>query len=242
MDYIDARVLLSREEPLEPQEAVDILNSWRSDAENYNLLLQTQNASVSLRKYMYYSDEEGRYIFKPSEKRILSPAFARKFFEFQAAELTTVFLDTLEALTFPEDDPEVSVYAWPYYNAEIVFHLSAKTITNILLNWKFVFDCEVDQFGMVYNTLYEKLSAEQECTDILAVNSFNLHDWGENTEHPVEEVAKHYHFANFSVTCGDNSEEDVYFRKNLVHYLYAYWQNLGEIVSAVLYQRAIRNN
>ncbi len=184
MDYIQARELLSREGRLTPQEAVDILNSWRMDADNYYFLLQTTGASVPLKQYICYADETGEYVFEKTEKRILSPAYALKFFEFEADSLTTAFLDTLDVLSYPAEED----------------------------------------------------------TDILAVNSFNLHDWGENNTLPVDIVAKHYHFANYSVSTGDNGGEDVYFRKCLIHYLYAYWQNLGEIVSAVLYERAKRCN
>ncbi len=243
MGYIQARELLSREGRLTPQEAVDILNSWRMDADNYYFLLQTTGASVPLKQYICYADETGEYVFEKTEKRILSSAYALKFFEFESDSLTTAFLDTLDVLSYPaEEDTDITFYEWPYYNSEVAFHLSAETIIKILLNWHYVFDCDSDAFGMIYNTLYEKLSAAEECTDILAVNSFNLHDWGENNTLPVDIVAKHYHFANYSVSTGDNGGEDVYFRKCLIHYLYAYWQNLGEIVSAVLYERAKRCN
>ncbi len=243
MDYIDARVLLSKEKPLAPQEAVDILNSWRSDPENYYLLLKTQGASVPLLGYRYCSEEDSRYVFEKTKKRILSPAFALKFFEFRSDSMSTIFMETLDMLTFSEDDEDsdVAFYAWPYYNAVIVSHLTPVAIIHLLLNWNYVFDCEADQFGMVYNTFYETLKAAEECTDILAVNSFNLHGWGENTNHPIEDVAKHYHFANYSVALEDGSE-DIHFRKTLVHYLYAYWQNMEDIITAVLHERIMRSN
>ena len=243
MDYIDARVLLSRQEPLIGKDAVAIINSWRQNPENYYQLLQTKGASVPLKVYCNYSKEEELHIFKETDLHILKPAFVHKFFELENEDLALVLLETLNFLTFMEtsQDNETGFYAWPYLEGGCVYHLSANVIESVLCDWNFVFDWRFDSLGSVYSLLYNKLLAAEKCCDSLAVNSFNLLNWLDRDDIDADILAKHYCFANYSLDM-DKDGTDAYFRKCLVHYFGALWNNLEDIVSHIMINRRIRNN
>lgn len=251
MDYIDARILLAKPEPLTGKDAVEIINSWRSNPENYQLLLQTKGASIPLSVYSSYSKEEERHLFKPTDKLILHPTLAYKFFELGNDDLNIIFLETLDYLTFDLDDDEdedqedenCGFYAWPYLVGGCAHYLSAEVIERVLLNWNFVFDWEFDGLGSIYSLLYKKLYVADKCCDTLAVNSFNLFNWLDRDDQgvDVDVRAKHYCFANNALDL-DNTATDAYFRKSLVHYLTSMWYNLDDIVSYIVSNRVSRNN
>lgn len=268
MDYIDARVLLSRQEQLDGKDAVEILNSWRSNPENYYKLLQTKGAAVPLREFKGYSQADEEYIFEETDKLILSPTLALKFFELESDDLNLVLFETLNYLTFnvpsdeenndyeedeeydnqeeyagQEDDAEDTsgFYAWPYLVGGCVYHLSADIIENVLFDWNYVFDWQFDSLGSIYNVLYKKLLNGDKCCDMLAVNSFNLFNWINHDEIDVDVRAKHYCFANYSLDL-DEVGADAYFRKCLVHYLGAFWNEMADIVTHIEYQRISRCN
>ncbi|MCM1324584.1 MAG: hypothetical protein NC218_10720 [Acetobacter sp.] len=243
MDYIDVRVLLSRQEPLSGKDAVEIINSWRLKPESYYQLLKTKGAAVPLRLYCGYSKEDEQHIFEVSDKEILSPMLALKFFELENDDLNLVLFETLNFLTFTgnSDDDGCSFYAWPYLEGGCAYHLSANTIENVLCDWNFVFDWEFDSLGSVYSRLYNRLLKADKCCDILAVNSFNLFNWLERNEIEIDVRAKHYCFANYSLEL-DEMKADAYFRKCLVHYLAGMWNNMEDIVAYIIRKRNLLCN
>lgn len=243
MDYINARIRFAEEEPFNAREAVEIINSWRLNPESYYQLLQTQGASVALKLFKGHSPQKEKYVFEPSDKLILSPELARKFFELESDDLDLALFETLKFLTFKDssDDEINNFYVWPYLEQNCTRHFSADIIESLLYDWDFVFDWEFDNLGREYSILYNKLLNGGKCCDSLAVNSFNLFNYLDRDEVEVDVLAKHYCFANYTLGF-ENSKTDVYFRKCLVHYLGAFWNNMENIVTNIVYRRIIRSN
>ncbi len=260
---INVKALLSQSEPLTLEQAVSILQSWQLNPLGYYQLLVEPNMSVPLKMYDVYSPPANAHLFGETNKIILAPKVARKFFELENNDVVVILLATLKSLTFDlelenveEDDEETSemmlvgvedigVYAWPYFTADIVQHLSPEVIMWIILDERYVFNCEDDGLGTVYNTLYTKLFEHGECCDALAANSFNLHGWLQQDDVDVNTRARHYCFANYALNDGSSDcspYEDVHFRKNLVHYFAGSWNSLGEIATHIAFEQARRCN
>lgn len=260
MEYGDTLLLLTQKEPLTGKQAIEIINSWRLAPESYQMLINTKGLSIPLRGYVGYSPNEEHHLFKETDKLILAPNLACKFFELESDELTAVFLETLDYLTFAsdedndedddedndedndeDDDENCGFYAWPYLMSSAVNYLSAEIIEGLLFNWNYVFDWEFDDHGRFYSLFYNKMHSANKCCDMLAAGSFNLFNWIGRDEFEPEILAKHYCFANYALWKNGNTGE-AYFRKCLVHYLGAMLENVGEIVNNIRIRRLARFN
>ncbi len=172
MDYDEIRELLFQAKALSKKQAMQILYSWMEDPEPYYRFL-AEGGAAALQVYEDYSDEDCQHKFIPSDVFILSPRYAKLFFNVQDNAVNALFATVVNQLTFSGNETG-DIYAWPYLTMECAKNLNEAFLLNVIEDIHFIFDFSADENAEVYSCLYDKIYNACGCDGLLPINSFNL--------------------------------------------------------------------
>ncbi len=217
MNYETIRELLLKEKALSIEDAMSILHCWMEDRETYDKLLN-EGSAVALQVYENYSAENGCHKFAPSDVHVLSPHFAKLFFNLKDDMITALFATAINQLTFSENETG-DVYAWPYLTMDCIRNLDGEFVLHVIEDMHFVFDFAADKEADLYDCLYHKIYDIYNHEGLLAINSFNLSPKWLQKKNGLDMAALMYEYFMVNHNFGNNVS-DAMFRKLFIAYLY----------------------
>lgn len=174
-------------------------------------------------------------MFEASNVKVLSPKVVSKFFALKSDDVNGMIMTITHQATNLE-----GIYAFPYLEGDIIDHLSANFLLQVILDMNFVFNMSEDIHGLIYDRLYQKLDEAGENSILLAVNSFNLVGWMNMQNRTLEDRVVHTSLSNNFLSVA--ADLDAYFRKLYIHYTHETSEQVNFTLTQIRFNLAQHHN